>query len=118
MEPKLTVSDDSGLNDDLYAKRLCKQMLAELEALLPETHHIVQINYDSDPQGYTESLGVLLLVPAKVDDPAYAMNHHRLADRITNKAFTKVFDYDPDCNGVLLSTYGVLEDGTLVIDTK
>jgi hypothetical protein len=118
MEPKLTASDDSGLNDDLYSKRLCKQMLAELEATLPETHHIVQINYDSDPRGYTESLGVLLLVPAKEDDPSYAMKQHALADRITNKAFYKVCDWHPDDGGVLMSTYGVLDNGTLVIDTK
>ena len=115
--PKLTISDESGLNDDLYAKRLLKQMLAQLEHSLPESFHIVQLHYDSDPKGYTESIGVLLLVPAEEASNRLAMRNHAIADRLTNKAAAEVFNYDPDCNGVVLSTYGMLDDGTLVIDT-
>ena len=118
MEPRLTSSDDSGKTDELYSKRLLKQLLAELEATLPEDHHICQLNYDSDPMGYTESMGILLLVPADADDPSYAVRQHALADRIAGNAFTKVMDLHPDDGGYLLSTYGVLPCGTLVVDTK
>jgi len=118
MTPRLTSSDESGLNDDLYAKRLLKSFLAELEAILPDTYHICQINYDSDPMGYTESMGVLLLVPADPDDHSYALTQHKTADRLVNKAFDRVCDFDPDRGGLVLSTYGVYPDGTLAIDAK
>ena len=117
MEPRLTSSDDSGNTDELYSKRLLKQLLAELEANLPEDHHICQLNYDRDPMGYTESMGILLLIPADADDPSYAMKQHKLADQIAAKAFTKVMDLHPDDGGYLLFTYGVLPCGTLTIDT-
>lgn len=116
LEPRLTSSNGSGQHDDLYSRRLLRQLLAELEDTLPDTHHIAQLNYDSDPRGYTESVGMLLLVPAVRGDRGYALAQHKLADRIVSKAFATVCDWHPDDGGLVLSTYGVYDDGVLAID--
>ena len=114
--PELTVNGQH--NDDLHGRRYLRAMLGELEQTLPDTFHIVRINYDCAPVHGTESIGVLLLVPAVADDPSSGPRSHQVADRLVTKAFNKVCGWHPDDGGLVLSTYGVLPDGTLTINNK
>ena len=97
--------------NEIRARRLSNALIREAAKTLPEDFEIKSVSYDKTAWG-EESLAVVMTVPSDESRQLGFQNHAR-ACLIVEDAFEEAVGWHPDDGALLLSTYGVLPDGSL-----